>query len=123
MAEVELDEAGEPKARQLDQVCPSILLSLHCFGESFVCILFKGRHRGQPDPARPRLLGGAGGVGGQDPRDGVHLDALPARRHRPLGHLHPEQGDPAQGNGSSLLQQEQPAEQHGAQVNISDPIQ
>ena len=81
-------------------------------------LLFKGRHRGQPDPARPRILGGAGGVGGQDPRDGVHLDALPARRHRPLGHLHPEQGDPAEGDGSSLLQQEQPAEQHGAQVNI-----
>ena len=85
-------------------------------------LLDKGWNRGQPDPARPWLLGGAGGVGGQHPRDGVHLDALPARGHRPLGHLHLEQGDPAEGNSSSLLQQKQPAEQHRAQVNSFSTI-
>ena len=30
--------------------------------------------------------------------------------------VHPKQGDPTEGNSASLLQQDQPSEQHGAQV-------
>ena len=74
--------------------------------------------------------------------EGVHLDAFPARCDRPfcdlhskqgliffisIVHVHPQQGDPTEGNGASLLQQDEPSEQHGAQVtnkisNLSPPI-
>ena len=54
--------------------------------------------------------------------DLVHLKQgfifLPRVTKISMDHVHPQQGDPTERNSASLLQQDQPSEQHGAQVVI-----